>query len=80
MNKLKENLSYSGFYLPVNHNVKIKESEKRDKYLDQARELRLLRNMRITVIPILIGALGTASKGVKREPQEVKIGGRIETI
>ena len=45
---------------------KIKESEKKDKYLDLARELRKLWNMRMTVVAVVIGALGTVPKGLER--------------
>ena len=34
-----------------------KENEKRDKYLDLARELKKLCNMRVTDVPIVFGAL-----------------------
>ncbi len=37
--------------------VKLKESEKRDKYLDLARELKTLWNIKVTKIPVVIGAL-----------------------
>ena len=47
------------FAVPADHKVKLKESEKRDKYLDFARELKKLWNMKDIVIPIVIGALGT---------------------
>ena len=43
--------------------LQLKESEKRDKYLDLARELKKLWNMKVTAIPIVIGALGTVTKG-----------------
>ena len=36
----------------------LKESEKKDKYLDQARELKKLWNMKVTIIPIVIGTFG----------------------
>ena len=36
--------------------------------------------MKVTVIPIVLGALGTISKGFVRGLEELKIGGRIETI
>ena len=45
----------------------MKESEKRDKYLDLARELKKLWNMKMTVIPIVIGVLGTVTKGLVKE-------------
>ena len=51
------------FAVPVDHRVKLKESEKKDKYLDLAWELKKLRNMKVTVIPTVISALGTGIKG-----------------
>ena len=42
--------------------VKLKEFEKKDKYLDLACELKKLGNMKMTFIPIVIGVLGTITK------------------
>ena len=42
--------------------VKLKENEKKDKYLDLARELKKQWNMKVTVIPIVIGTLGKSPK------------------
>ena len=39
--------------VPPDHRVKIKENEKRDKYLDLVEELRKMWNMKVTVIPIV---------------------------
>ena len=36
--------------------------------------------MRVTVRPIVIGALGTVLKGLKKELEELEIGGRAEPI
>ena len=52
------------FAVPVDHRVKLKENEKRDKFLDLARELKKLWNMKVTVILMIIGALGTVTKGL----------------
>ena len=60
--------------------MKIKENEKRDKYLDLARELRKLWNIRVTVIPIEIGALGTVLKGLERGVEDFENEGWIERI
>ena len=68
------------FAVPAGHGVKIKVSKKRDKYMDLARELRKVWNMKVTVIPIVIGLLGTVLKGLKRGFEELEIQGRIETI
>ena len=49
------------FAVPVDRRVKLKESEKNDKYLNLARELEKLWNMKVTFIPTVIGALGTVT-------------------
>ena len=61
----------------ANHWVKLKESEKRDKYLDLARELKKLRNIKL--IPIVIGTLGTINKWLAQGLEDLEITGRTET-
>ena len=68
------------FAVPADHRVKLKESEKRDKYQDFASELKKLWNMRVTVIPIIIGAIGTVTKGLVQGMEDLEIRGRVETI
>ena len=43
--------------------INLKECEKY-KYHDLARELKKLWNMKVTIVPIVIGALGTITKGL----------------
>ena len=43
--------------------MKLKLNEKIDKYWDLARELRKLRNMKVTVIPILSNCPQKPDKG-----------------
>ena len=50
--------------ISADHRAKLKESEKKDKYLDLVRELKKLWNMKVTIIPIVIGVLGTVTKGL----------------
>ena len=52
------------FAVPANHRIKLKESEKKDKYLDLARELKKLRNMKVKIIAIVIGTFSTVIKGL----------------
>ena len=53
------------FAVPADHRIKLKESEKKDKYEDLARELKKkLWIMKVTIIPIVIGALGTVTQGL----------------
>ena len=52
-----------------------KECEKKDKYLDLARELKKLWNMRVTILLIVIGAFGTVTKGLLKELEDLEVGG-----
>ena len=53
------------FAVPLNHRIKLKEIEKKDMYLDLAIELKKnLWNMKVTIIPIVIGAFGTVTIGL----------------
>ena len=63
------------FAVPADHRVKLKESEKKDKYMDLAQELKKLRNMKRTVMPIVIGALGTVTKGLIKRLGDLEIRG-----
>ena len=46
------------FAVPADHRLKLKESEKRDTYLNLASELKKLWNMKVTIIPIVTDAFG----------------------
>ena len=50
----------------ADHRVKWKESEKRDKYLDLSKELKKLRNIKVTAISIVIGELRQVTKILRR--------------
>ena len=78
--KKKENLQNFDFAVAEDHRIKLKEREKRDKYLDLARELKKLWNMKVTIIPIVIGSFGTVTKGLFNGLEDLEVGGRVETI
>ena len=44
------------FAAPADHRVKFNESEKKDKYLDLASELKQLWNMKVRLILIVTGS------------------------
>ena len=69
-----------GFAIPADHWVESKESEKKDKYLDLARESKKLWNMKVTVLPIVIGGLCTVTKGLVQGPEDLEIRERVEII
>ena len=66
--------------VPADHRIKLKECEKKDKYYNLARELKKLRNMKVTIIPIVTGAFGTVTKGLLKGLEDLEVGGRVETI
>ena len=66
--------------VPASHGAKLKESEKKDKYLDLARELKKLRDMKVPFIPIISGALGTVTEGILKGLEELEIRWQVETI
>ena len=68
------------FAVPKDHRVKLKEYEKRDNCLNLARELKKLWHMKVMIILIVIGALGTATKGLVQGLEYLEITGRVETI
>ena len=51
------------FAVPADHRIKLKEREKKGKYLDLARELKKLWNMNVSIVPIVIGSFGTVTEG-----------------
>ena len=68
------------FAVPADHRIKLKECEKKDKYLDLARELKIPWNMKVTIVPIVIGAFGTVTKGLLKDLEDLEVGRRVETI
>ena len=78
--KKKEYLQIVDFAVPADHRIKPKQCEKRDKYLDLARELKKLWNMKVTIIPTVIGAFGTVTNGLLKGLEDLEVGGREETI
>ena len=80
INKKKRTCKIVHFAVPADHRIKQKECEKKDKYLDFAREMKKLWNMQVTLIPIVIGAFGTVTKGLVKGLEVLEVGGRVETI
>ena len=62
-NKKKRVCKIVDFAVTADHRINLKECAKKDKYLNLARELKKLWNMKVTIVPIVVGALGTITKG-----------------
>ena len=56
--------------------MQLKENEKSDKYFDLGRELKKLRNMKVTIIPIVVNVLGIITKGLVQGLEDLEITAR----
>ena len=68
------------FAVPVDYRIKLKECEKKDKYLDLARELKKLWNMKVSIVPIVIGVFDTVTEWLLKGLEDLEVGRRAETI
>ena len=68
------------FAVLAENRVKLKESEKNDKYLDRDRELEKVWNMKAMIIPILTSDLSIVTKGLVKGWENLEITGQKETI
>ena len=66
--------------VPADHRIKLPECEQKDTYLDHARELKKLWNMKVTIVPIVIGVFGTVTKRLLKGLEDLEVGGQVETI
>ena len=80
INKKKRICKIVDFAVPADYRINLKESEKKDKYLDLARELKKQWNMKVMMVTIVIGALGIITKGLLKGLEDLEVGGRVETI
>ena len=66
---------------PFDIRVKDKEKEEIENYQDFKRELkRFWKLRRITVVPFIIGALGTVSKDIEKWLAEIGVTCRLESL
>ena len=67
------------FAVPSDHREKLKESEKKDIYLELARDLKKMK-LKMSFVPIVIRALGTVIKELMKGLEDLEIRGQVETI
>ena len=68
------------FMILVHHRVKVKENKKIDKYQDLAGVLINLWNMKMTMVPSVVGALGIVPKSLEKRLEEHEIRGRSSRL
>ena len=54
--------------------------KRKDNYLDLAKEMKKLWNVKVTIIPIVIDVFDTVTKGLLNGLGDLKIRGRVEII
>ena len=80
INKKKRTCKIVDFAVPADHRIKLRKCEKKDKYLDPARELKKQWNMQVIIIPIVTGTFRTVTKGLLKGLEDLEVGGRGKTI
>ena len=51
-----------------------------DNRMTITRKLKNLWNMKVTIVPIVVSAFGTITKGLLKGLEDLEVGGRVETI
>ena len=74
INNKKRTCKIVNFTVPADHRIKLKECEKKDKYIDLAKELKKLWNMQVTIMPIVIGPFRTVTKGLLKGLEDLEVG------
>ena len=64
INKKKRICKVVDFAVPADHRINLKECANKDKYIDLATVLKKLWNMKVTIVPIVIGAFAKTTKGL----------------
>ena len=77
--KKKRTSKIVNFAVPADHRIKLKEREKKNKYLNFGNRKKL-SNMKVTFMPFVIVAFGTVTKGLLKGLEDLVITGREETI
>ena len=80
VNKKEQTCQIIDIAVPQDHRVDIKEDEKCEKYRDLCRELGRLWKVKCTVVPIVVGALGTIPCRLSSYLALLDINLSIETI
>jgi hypothetical protein len=57
--------------VPSDRNVIQKESEKKLKYKNLSIEIQRMWNMKCFIIPVIIGATGTVTRGLKKNLETI---------
>ena len=79
-NKRKRTCKIVDFPVSADHRIKLEESEKKNKYMDLAGQLKKNWNIKVTIIPVVIVAFDTVTNVSLKELEDLEAGGRVETV
>ena len=80
VNKSENKCYLIDFVVPFDSRVNSKEREKIQKQQDLARELKKIWNIKVKVIPIVIGALGTTPKRLEKWLREINVECKVQEL
>ncbi len=66
--------------MPDDIRVAKKETEKIQKYQDLARELRKIWQVKVKVVPVVVGALGNIPKALGKHLEEIGTNVRVDLL
>ena len=61
------------FDVPADHRIELSQQRKIENYQDLKRELQKLWNVKISIVSIVIGALGTIPKSLEKDLNELNV-------
>ena len=68
------------FAIPGNSRIEEKEKEKIEKYQDLRRELQKIWNVKVKIIPVVVGSLGAIPKQLSNRLKEIGITAEIGKV
>ena len=73
INKTSKKAHIVGFTVPADHRIQISRQRKIENYQDPKRELQKLENLETSIVPTVIGTLGTIPKSLEKHPNELNV-------
>ena len=80
LDKTKKMCHLIDIAVPGDIRVASKEMEKIEKYQDLARELRKIWQVKVKVVPVVVGALGTIPKALGKHLDEIGTNVRVDLL
>ena len=73
INKTSKKAHIVGFTVPADHRIQISQQRKIENYQDPKHELQKLGNLETSIVPTVIGTLGTIPKSLEKHLNELNV-------